>query len=390
MADKHPGFDDDDFDEETIVSPSPFDDEGGVLGDDVQPELPDAPTQIFFSSESQEISAPPPAATSSIPPASASKDRPEPTARSTPAAKGEAGPSPRAPMAPVAPGVPVAHPVPTAVLDQGPSKSRGILFALLAVLLISVGSGLGYVFSGPGAGTLEIETSPMVEAQVRINGEPLGTVPFRREQLKPGRYDLEILAEGFEPARRTVTVEPNKILRIGIPLNRVPSPPQIPTMANENEGTSGDTQAQPKSEESTESPTGSSEPPQETRTTRVAKATLRPQPRFQNKRVQQRHPQSPRPTQMDSEEEQRPQPESEQEESSAAQASGFGTLTVNTNPWSRVFIDGRDTTKNTPIPSLRVRAGRRTVGLRTTDGQMHTFVVTITEGENTRLVRNLQ
>lgn len=67
-----------------------------------------------------------------------------------------------------------------------------------------------------------------------------------------------------------------------------------------------------------------------------------------------------------------------------------GYLTINTMPWARVFIDGRDTGRNTPVREMRLPAGRHTIGLRTNDGVMHAVQVTIGPGERERIVRRFE
>jgi hypothetical protein len=54
-----------------------------------------------------------------------------------------------------------------------------------------------------------------------------------------------------------------------------------------------------------------------------------------------------------------------------------------------VFVDGRDTGRNTPIRNLRVPVGRHTIGLRTNDGVMHTVQVTVEPDTTVRIVRQL-
>lgn len=66
-----------------------------------------------------------------------------------------------------------------------------------------------------------------------------------------------------------------------------------------------------------------------------------------------------------------------------------GTLVINTMPWARVFIDGQDTQRNTPVRRLRVPAGTHSIGLRTHDGVMHTVQVTVAAGQTARIVRLL-
>lgn len=65
----------------------------------------------------------------------------------------------------------------------------------------------------------------------------------------------------------------------------------------------------------------------------------------------------------------------------------YGYLTINTMPWARVFIDGRDTGRNTPVREMRLPAGRHTIGLRTNDGVMHAIQVAIRPGGRERIVR---
>jgi len=72
-----------------------------------------------------------------------------------------------------------------------------------------------------------------------------------------------------------------------------------------------------------------------------------------------------------------------------ASARGRGTLVINTMPWAHVFLDGRDTHQNTPVRSLRVRAGAHRVGLRTNDGHMHNVNVTVEPGQTVRIVQRL-
>ena len=59
--------------------------------------------------------------------------------------------------------------------------------------------------------------------------------------------------------------------------------------------------------------------------------------------------------------------------------SGSGFLTINTLPWSRVYLDGRFI-GNTPLLKKRVRAGNRRVQLRTRDGLRRSFVAVIPRG----------
>lgn len=70
-------------------------------------------------------------------------------------------------------------------------------------------------------------------------------------------------------------------------------------------------------------------------------------------------------------------------------AAGQGTLQIQTLPWARVFIDGRDTGRNTPVRELRVPAGSHRIGLRTADGRMTELTVQVPANETVRIVRQL-
>lgn len=64
-------------------------------------------------------------------------------------------------------------------------------------------------------------------------------------------------------------------------------------------------------------------------------------------------------------------------------------LVINTNPWSRVYVDGRFI-GNTPIVRHRVRAGRHRVRFETEDGIEEEITISVDEGEVIRLIRQLR
>lgn len=66
---------------------------------------------------------------------------------------------------------------------------------------------------------------------------------------------------------------------------------------------------------------------------------------------------------------------------------GRGVLVIQTLPWARVYVDGRDTGRNTPVRELRVSAGRHVLGLRTPDGELHEEPIDVPAGETLRIVR---
>jgi hypothetical protein len=54
-----------------------------------------------------------------------------------------------------------------------------------------------------------------------------------------------------------------------------------------------------------------------------------------------------------------------------------------------VFIDVRDTGRNTPVRHLAVPAGSHRIGLRTADGRMTEITVEVPADETVRVVRQL-
>jgi hypothetical protein len=69
----------------------------------------------------------------------------------------------------------------------------------------------------------------------------------------------------------------------------------------------------------------------------------------------------------------------------------MGFLAVSSRPWARVFVDGKDTGRNTPIPpnsALSLKAGTHKVVLEV-GKKRFTFTVTIKPGETSKLVQVL-
>ena len=70
-------------------------------------------------------------------------------------------------------------------------------------------------------------------------------------------------------------------------------------------------------------------------------------------------------------------------------ARGNGVLAISTQPWAHIFLDGRDTHRDTPVRDLRARAGHHTIGLRKPDGTMVTIEVDVVANETTTIIRRL-
>lgn len=85
-----------------------------------------------------------------------------------------------------------------------------------------------------------------------------------------------------------------------------------------------------------------------------------------------------------------PQPEPEEEPVEAAQEAGPGTLTVNTYPWAKVFVDGADLGR-TPLVGHSLPAGTHQLELivPSANDKKITETVTITAGEETKVVKRV-
>lgn len=85
-----------------------------------------------------------------------------------------------------------------------------------------------------------------------------------------------------------------------------------------------------------------------------------------------------------------PPPGVSREPASAPQEPGY--LVANTQPWARVFVDGKDTGQSTPIPPsrrLRLTPGRHTITFAS-DHKKLDYTVVVRQGEEIRLIKVLE
>ncbi len=67
----------------------------------------------------------------------------------------------------------------------------------------------------------------------------------------------------------------------------------------------------------------------------------------------------------------------------------MGTLLVNSNPWTKIFIDGRDTGLTTPQKRIPLPAGRHSITLKNAKFNVNQVIqVTIRPGQPTKVIRN--
>ena len=178
------------------------------------------------------------------------------------------------------------------------------------------------------SGRLALTTTPPA-VEVSLDGERAGTTPLTLENIDYGQHSLRFALKGYEPVSRTVNVNKEAPQQeISITLEKV-RVAQIDTPRTN--------------------------PPQGNR----------------NINKNKNRPENNRP---------------------AANTEGQGFLVVSTQPWGHVYVDGRDTGRDTPIlPSnpLRLSSGRHRLTIQINSGQRFTFPITIVAGETRRFMRRL-
>ncbi|MFT3927595.1 MAG: protein kinase [Myxococcales bacterium] len=252
----------------------------------------------------------------------------------------------------------------------------------LALILLGAGYGLTRMAQHRTA-TLEIDSLGDPDALVRIDGVLRGNPPLSVDGLEPGVHEVAIDARGYEPVRISVHVAPGESRAVQPVLQRLEAPGQAP---------SG--KAAPKVD-SLPAPTVQPQAPSGPTTSALpVPAAVGPAPIERAKPVAPRG--RPRPAQAAHQGD--PSSPSVQRadvgETEIAEAineetlaEGQGELLISTLPWSRVFIDGVDSGRDTPVRSLRVPAGAHRIGLRTPDNLTHDVEVDVEAGKVVRIIR---
>ncbi len=315
-----------------------------------------------------------------------------------------------------------------AEIQAQPAKSgMGKWIAVLAAvallfLVLSVGGAL-LLFGGESTGTIEVRAmdtgdQPVEGARVFVDGVQRGRAPLLIEHVPAGEHEIEVRAEGFRSASRRVQVRARGAALLELPLRRdenvvmaaaatpfvappppAPAPAPAPAAEAPPAAAPPSEAAAPATPEAAPPPTPAPEPapvvepapppaptPEPARTEPARTEPARTEPArtepARTERTPRREPE--RTTERPRIASRVPQ---RVEEPRGGSNSGQGTLVISTLPWARVFINGRDTGRNTPVRDLRVPAGTHTLGLRTNDGTMHTEQVTVQAGETRRIVR---
>lgn len=243
---------------------------------------------------------------------------------------------------PVSPTPPrVSSPVPRmrtvhmqAVADRGAWYRSGWMLALVAGLITVLASVVLYLaLREPATASIEIRTTPTVQAKVLLDGIERGYTPMRMDGVPVGERLLEIRAPGFQPLARRIVLAKGATAFLEISLKA----------AIGAGGAAVTPQATPGAP-STATPASPA--------TRASAASAKP--------------------------------------STGSAATNSGTLVIDSEPWSRVFIDGKDTGLRTPIESLRVEAGIHRIGMKTPDDKMHEETVNVAAGQSLKIIREFE
>jgi hypothetical protein len=212
-------------------------------------DLHEVPTKIFgdarsggrrrpSSSPAGSLPPPPPAGAlrSPPPPAPLPEDIFERITSSFPPPPPMAGevrldPPPQTPLSPPPPAPDDAAARPSRPTWEPPATGRGALLFFYLPLALVVALGLGFALTvgarvlldRPSGGTLVVTADPPeVVAHVFVDDAPRGTTPLTLEGIPPGRYAVEIRAEGFREVTLAVEVEAGQRATLMVPLQRAP------------------------------------------------------------------------------------------------------------------------------------------------------------------------
>lgn len=286
---------------------------------------------------------------------------------------------------PTAPATAMTH-RPTAASKGG---ARAAWFVPLALLLVA----LGYLvarLATPSTGVLEIAAVGDPSAMVHVDAIMRGHPPLRIESLKPGPHTVRVDARGYEPAEREVYVQAGVVTPVSLVLERSEPAVKVAPIEPDPQAARPMPDAVP---ETVEAPPARPprEPPQPKRRD-VADSVDREPPKSRDaddlrRRTRERMLRQEEPTTAVVAPEQPQVPAPEPASAPERAAKPTGSLLISTLPWSRVFIDGRDTGRDTPVRELKVSPGTHVIGLRTPDGVMHEVKVDIEAGARKKIIR---
>ena len=251
--------------------------------------------------------------------------------------------------------------------DELRKKKERLLGLIFVVVMVVVA--LAFLLRGEdvSTGLIEVRTVPNVRAQVFVDGVDRGTSPTRIPGVPVGGHVIRVVADGYQVIERRVEVGADSTAMLDILLvaedsrsvgmnMRGPTPETTNAMNGmqegpvENMGVTSQMQEQEQPVSAMNSPS--------TMTTVSMQTTESNNSNEQSSMMATKRP-----------------------------SRGRGTLVINSQPWSQIFVDGRRR-GNTPQPSLRVPAGQHRIRLRASDGRTYEETVTVRNGGTVRIIHS--
>ena len=255
--------------------------------------------------------------------------------------------------------------------------------------------------------TIELRTTPS-KGEAYLDGRKLeGTTPMKITQVTPGKHRLEVRKPPYQPWVHEFEARPEEVLRLAGKL----LPSEVAVVVKTSPRSEVFLVRDGKRESMGLSPVTMRLDPKFTYLVQVEKEGYKPwsrpvsfegdepiemqavlakeaveeptprphRPKPPKPRIQPPRPQPPRPQPP------RPQPPR------PPKPAGMGTLLINSNPWTRITIDGKDTGLTTPQRSIPLTAGRHIITLRNAKFNIEvSFPVVIQANQQTKVIkRNL-
>jgi serine/threonine protein kinase len=247
--------------------------------------------------------------------------------------------------------------------DQNVQLQSGLPVALAVTLEPSPDTGFEFTSEPPG-GLVWLDGSPINGA-----GGQQARTDFRALRIAPGHHVLEIKGESrFKPWKQEVTIEPGAITKIRATL--IPAAGGAP--AGKAEPPSGRSE-QPMAAEPPATRHGSSSSGSSSSGASAGSSSGSGAIASSPRRRRSREPAAEDPTAT---------PEPVAAGSSDEDGGGDCSITVNSVPWSEVWIDGRNTTKHTPVVDYKVPCGKHKLAFKRPDISIdHTESISLRPGD---------
>jgi serine/threonine protein kinase len=280
--------------------------------------------------------------------------------------------------------------------DQNIELKAGQPLSLTVALEPSPDTGFELT-SDPAGGLVWLDEQPVKDA----SGQQAHT-NFRASRISPGHHVLEIRGDRFKPWRQDVEIAPGDIRKIhallipsvggpagaggkspvaagtaatgGIKEPLVAAPPPPPAGTNGTPPVGKTPGAGPANPANPLSGTGSSPSG-----AGIASAPATPK----RKRVREAPPTDDTAADVGAGSDDAPAPRKTVAAADDSGAGGDCSITINSIPWSEVWIDGKNTSKHTPVVDLKVPCGKHKLAFKRPDMQIdQTESINVRPGQN--------